>query len=177
MQTERETISGFAQPEPTVILTYPQLNQIIQEAISRAQGSMIGGVDDRYVLRGDYDDLKSQIKEHELRLDKQSEYIHQLRTNAKAAKPGKKSDQRKKALANMLLSRKNEGMTFAEIGKFLELGSRKNGKSTREQNMTHFGKLLSADKKCFIVTDGKTNGGFLVKLTKIYYDHLLRGEV
>jgi hypothetical protein len=67
-------------------------------------------------------------------------------------------------------------MTFSEIGKFLELGSRKNGKSTREQNMTHFGKLLSADKKNFVVTEGRTYGGYLVKLTKIYYEHLLRGE-
>lgn len=92
------------------------------------------------------------------------------------AKPGKKSDARKKALANALLSRHNEGMTFAETGKFLELGSRKNGKSTREQNMTHFGKLLSADKKNFVVSAGKTSGGYLVKLTKIYYEHLLRGE-
>ena len=92
------------------------------------------------------------------------------------AKPGKKSDQRKTTLANILLSRQNQGMTFSEIGKFLELGSRKNGKSTREQNMTHFGKLLEADKKSFVVTDGKTSGGKLVKLTKIYYEHLLRGE-
>ncbi len=91
-------------------------------------------------------------------------------------KPGKKSDGRKKALANVLLSRNNQGMTFSEIGKFLELGSRKNGKSTREQNMTHFGKLLEADKKSFVVTNGKTSGGKLVKLTKTYYEHLLRGE-
>lgn len=91
-------------------------------------------------------------------------------------KPGKKSDQRKKLLANALLSRQNQGMTFAEIGKFLELGSRRNGKNTREQNMTHFGKLLEADKKSFVVTPGRTNGGKLVKLTKIYYEHLLRGE-
>jgi hypothetical protein len=127
------------------------------------------------LLREEITGLKTQINEHELRLDKQSEYIQELRFSAKAATPGKKSDQRKKALASALISRQNQGMTFSEIGKFLELGSRKNGKSTREQNMTHFGKLLEADKKSFIVTEGKTSGGKLVKLTKIYYEHLLRG--
>lgn len=120
--------------------------------------------------------LKSQINEHELRLNKQSEYIQDLKYAAKAAKLSKKSDQRKKALANQLMMIKNIGMTYAQIGKFLELGSRKNGKNTREQNMTHFGKLLEADKKSFVVTNGKTSGGKLVKLTKIYYEHLLRGE-
>ncbi|MCK9568645.1 hypothetical protein M0R72_06870 [Candidatus Pacearchaeota archaeon] len=120
--------------------------------------------------------LKSQINEHELRLNKQSEYIQDLKYAAKVAKPGKKSDARKKALADQLVATKNIGMTYAQIGKFLELGSRKNGKNTREQNMTHFGKLLEADKKSFVVTDGKTSGGKLVKLTKIYYEHLLRGE-
>ena len=56
------------------------------------------------------------------------------------AKPGKKSDLRKARLAEILVSRKNQPMTFSEVGKVLELGSRSNMKNTREQNMTHFGK-------------------------------------
>lgn len=108
-----------------------------------------------------------------------SEIAHDRQRLAKLerlpVKPGKKTDQRKKALANQLVAIKNIGMTYAQIGKFLELGTRRNGKNTREQNMTHFGKLLEADKKNFVVTDGRTNGGKLVKLTKIYYEHLLMG--
>ena len=86
-------------------------------------------------------------------------------------KSGKKSDLRKVRLAEILVSRNNQPMTFAEIGKVLELGSRSNGKNTREQNMTHFGKILEAAPKEFIVTQSKM-GGRLVRLTKIYYDHL-----
>ncbi len=88
--------------------------------------------------------------------------------------PGKKTEERKEKLAVTLMYRKNIGMTYAEIGKMLELGSRRNGKNTREQNMTHFGKLLEADKKNFVVTDGRTNGGKLVKLTKTYFEHLVK---
>lgn len=86
-------------------------------------------------------------------------------------KPGKKSDLRKARLAEILVSRNNRPMAFAEIGKALELGSRANGKNTREQNMTHFGKILEAAHKEFIVSQSKM-GGKLVRLTKIYYDHL-----
>ncbi|MHC1688012.1 MAG: hypothetical protein AB9879_09935 [Methanothrix sp.] len=93
-----------------------------------------------------------------------------------SANPGKKSDRRKKALANILASRKNVGLTYAEIGKLLELGTRKGNASTREQNMTHFGKLLETSTDEFIVTSGKTRGGKLVKLTDAYYEHLLRGD-
>jgi len=93
-----------------------------------------------------------------------------------SANSGKKSDRRKKALANILVSRKNIGLTYAEIGKLLELGTRKGNESTREQNMTHFGKLLETSANEFIVTSGKTRGGKLVKLTDAYYEHLLRGD-
>ena len=87
------------------------------------------------------------------------------------AKPGKKSDLRKARLAEILVSRKNQPMTFSEAGKVLELGSRTNGKNTREQNMTHFGKLLEATPREFEISASKM-GGKLVRLTKIYYDHL-----
>lgn len=86
-------------------------------------------------------------------------------------KSGKKSDLRKARLAEILVSRNNQPMTFAEIGKVLELGSRTNDKNTREQNMTHFGKILEAAHKEFMVTQSKM-GGKLVRLTRIYYDHL-----
>ena len=92
----------------------------------------------------------------------------------KTAEDGKKSDQRKTALARALVARKNAGMTYAEIGKLLELGSRQGSKNTRSQNMTHFGKLLEMAPKEFIITESRTQGGKLVKLTKIYYEHLLK---
>ena len=87
------------------------------------------------------------------------------------AKPGKKSDLRKARLAEILVSRKNQPMTFSEVGKVLELGSRTNGKNTREQNMTHFRKLLEAAPREFEISPSKM-GGKLIRLTKIYYDHL-----
>jgi len=119
-----------------------------------------------------YDEILLRVKQ----LENNQEILFRLVKEIRHATPtGKKSDLRKKALANALVSRKNVGMTYAEIGKFLELGSRKEGKSTREQNMTHFGKLLEASPNEFVVTPSRTRGGKLVKLTKTYYDHLLMG--
>lgn len=91
-------------------------------------------------------------------------------------RPGVKADARKNKLISQLYLRSNAGMTYSEIGKFLELGTHKDGKNTREQNMTHFGKLLEQDPDKFTITPGRTNGGKLVKLTKSFFEHLQRGD-
>ena len=63
-------------------------------------------------------------------------------------------------------------MTFSEVGKAHELGSRANGKNTRRQNMTLLGKSLAPDR--FEVFSSKTQNGKMVRLTRDYYQHLMR---
>jgi hypothetical protein len=87
---------------------------------------------------------------------------------------GKKTEARMLKLALGLLNRKNSPITFAEVGKILELGTRDGSHNTREQNMTHFGRMLVAAPERFIVRPCRTNGGKQVSLTKIYYDHLMK---
>ena len=89
-----------------------------------------------------------------------------------ARRPGSKQAVRLAKLEQLLLSRHNSPMTFSEVGKALELGSRSNGKNTRRQNMTLLGKSLAPDK--FEVFSSKTQNGKMVRLTRDYYQHLVR---
>jgi hypothetical protein len=63
-----------------------------------------------------------------------------------------------------------EYMTFSEVGKYLELGSRSGKASTRRQNMTLFGKILESESKRFHVFDSETQkGAKMVCLTSEYF--------
>jgi len=93
------------------------------------------------------------------------------------AKVGQKTEKRMLKIAMVLLSRGNKGLSYSDIGKILELGSRKGRTCTREQNMTHFGKRLEEAKDRFVVGPNRTSGGKLVHLTKDYYEHLRREYV
>lgn len=88
----------------------------------------------------------------------------------RAASPEQITTARLANLDRLLLSRNNEPMTFSEIGKVLELGSRTNGKNTRKQAMTRFSKNL--DAKNYEIFSSKTRGGKMVRLTKTYLNHL-----
>ena len=150
----RPALSDVSAPEqePILSLTKSQLKAIILDEVK---------------------DLTERLDFAEKRLDKQSEYITALQYSKKATNPSRKSDDRKKRLADILVARKNAGITYSEIGKILELGTRQGSKNSRKQNMTHFGKILVASEKEFVVTVSKTEGGKLVKLTNIYYNHLI----
>jgi hypothetical protein len=91
------------------------------------------------------------------------------------ANPGQTHEARLAKLDRLLLSRRNEAMTFSEIGKVLELGSRTEGKNTRRQAMTKFSKNL--DPSRYEIFSAKSQNGKMVKLAKAYYDHLRAGVV
>lgn len=92
---------------------------------------------------------------------------------ASAARPGAKAEARKNKLDKILLSRRNEPMTFSDIGKLLELGIRSDGNlNTRRQAMTKFSKILLASPDRYEITEGRTRRGKLCRLNKDYYDHL-----
>jgi hypothetical protein len=87
-----------------------------------------------------------------------------------------KLDARLKKLDHALVSRRNQPMTFSEIGKILELGSRSSKTNTRRQAMTKFSKILLSNVDCYSITDSKIVHSKLVRLTDSYYQKLLRGR-
>lgn len=87
-----------------------------------------------------------------------------------------KQDARLKKLDHLLLSRRNQPMTFSEVGKILELGSRSSKTNTRRQAMTKFSKILLSKVDCYRITDSKIVNGKLVRLADGYYEKLLRGR-
>ena len=97
--------------------------------------------------------------------------ISQLKTrNIKTKDAGKKTSFRLAAIENLLVMNGNEPLTFAQIGKMLELGSRDGKTTTRKQNMTILGKTLEADPK-FVVFDSNTQKGRkMVRLDDGYFD-------
>jgi hypothetical protein len=87
-----------------------------------------------------------------------------------------KRDARLKKLDAVLLSRRNQPVTFSEVGKILELGSRQGKTNTRRQAMTKFSKILSSKVDCYTISNSKIVNGKLVRLTDSYYQKLLRGR-
>ena len=87
-----------------------------------------------------------------------------------------KQDARLKKLDAVLVSRRNQPMTFSEVGKILELGSRSSKTNTRRQAMTKFSKILLSKVDCYRITDSKVVNGKLVRLADGYYEKLLRGR-
>jgi hypothetical protein len=90
---------------------------------------------------------------------------------AKTTCPGKKQVTRLNRLEALLIARGNEPITFSEVGKYLELGTRNGKTNTRRQNMTLFGKVLSGIPDRFEVFDSQTQkGSKMVRLTNRYYN-------
>ena len=87
-----------------------------------------------------------------------------------------KQEARLRKLDAVLVSRRNQPMTFSEVGKILELGSRSSKTNTRRQAMTKFSKILLSKVDCYRITDSKIVNGKLVRLADSYYEKLLRGR-
>ena len=117
MQTERDGISGFAQPEPTFILTQNQLSQIVQEALSRSQGSMIGKVDDRYILREEFDALKDRMANQSARIVALEMDLDKLQ----AKEPGKTEIARVQRLIKYMVARADHKATFETLRGVLQV--------------------------------------------------------
>ena len=87
-----------------------------------------------------------------------------------------KQDARLKKLDAVLVSRRKQPMTFSEVGKILELGSRSSKTNTRRQAMTKFSKILLSKVDCYRINDSKVINCRLVRLADGYYEKLLRGR-
>lgn len=102
-------ISSLPQEEPVFILKASQIQDIIAKALSEAQGSTIAVPDELHIMKVEIEGLKSQIKEHESRLDWQSKKIEDL-TFGKDLQPEQKN--RREILLALLAA--NGGKMFAK---------------------------------------------------------------
>jgi hypothetical protein len=146
--------------EPILFLTsVPEIKQIIHQATEP--------------LLLEIEELKGRIKSIGKIQDRQDDRLDRLENI-----PIKPSEKRKALLAKLdllLATRKNQPMTFSEIGKLLELGIRSpDGKTTRRQAMTKFSKILLAQGDRYEVFKSRTVGGKMVRLVNDYYLHVLK---
>jgi hypothetical protein len=118
--------------------------------------------------------IRKVHREYALRTTNEiDELFAKVNTKAKASGPGLKQDVRLNRLEALLIARRNEPLTFAEIGKFLELGSRSGKATTRRQNMTIFGKVLAERSDRFHVFDSATQKG--AKMVCLDDDYFSKG--
>lgn len=137
-----------------LVLTRGELNRIIADAMKEVSENI--------------DDLRAEVAE-ERAFDRKR--ISRLEKSN--AVPSRQQTERLNKLDKSLVSRRNQAMTFSEIGKILELGSRAPGKNnTRRQAMTKFSKLLISKPDRYIVFQSKTVGGKMVRLVDEYYNDL-----
>jgi len=159
---------NLADAPATILLPIADLDALFQEVRSlRSEFDALDADLKRFKVfgkTGQVDDLFEGLANVESRLD---------RLEVRPLKPGEVHEARLKKLDYLLTSRNNEPMTFSEIGKILELGSRSNGHNTRRQAMTKFSKNL--DPKNYEVFSSSTQSGKMVKLTNEYANHLKMG--
>lgn len=189
MSTISETeISSFGSP----VEHHSSLEALISQIVSRETEALrielelsrseIRGLQDRCrLLEDDNQALRDGLKAAQVystpgRVDDLFEISGELEgriAKLEGIPKAHKQESRLKRLDAILYNRGNEPLTFAEIGKLLELGSRTEKKNTRPQAMTKLGKVLEAESKRYIVFDSKTQAkARMVRLTPDYFKHL-----
>lgn len=145
---------NLSQPGATVLLPASDLTAILKEVRS---------------LRNDFDRFRKTHGEFAVRTTNEIDELF-AKVEAKTVRPGKKQVARLNRLEALLIARGNEALTFAEVGKYLELGSRTGKANTRKQNMTVFGKILAGESKRFQVFESNTQKGHkMVRLSDKYF--------
>lgn len=91
-----------------------------------------------------------------------------------ACTPGRVQSARLGKLEALLIARGNEPLTFSEIGKYLELGTRCGKTSTRRQNMTLLGKIIANDERFNVFDSNTQKGTRMVCLTDDYFSRGLK---
>jgi hypothetical protein len=163
--------------EPVFILTGSQLQEIIIKANQEATKPLERRLDDAlrkiHDLQAqqdrDFDEIASKINEH-------SDAINRVWKAVKIhppSVPGKRTEQRLKMLDAILLS-SLEPVSYSEIGKKLELGSRdsKTGKTTRRQAMTKLGELLEEMPDRYVIHKAKRGNAKYITLVPAYAKHI-----
>lgn len=157
-----------------------QENPTLAEGINLSDATVLLPAQDLAVILNEVRDLKAELaafkKTHNTFAVRTTNEIDEIfaKLDRRAVVPGERHAARLKKLDRCLSARKNEPLTFSEIGKLLELGSRTGGKNTRRQAMTKFSKSL--DPARYEIFSANSQNGKMIKLAKEYYDRL-RSEV
>lgn len=134
-------------------------------------------------LKAKLEDLLSDFKESKVytvsgRVDDCFESLESIESRVAGLEGkkvvGKKVEARLEKVDSILVKRTNEPITFAELGKMLELGTHTGSKNTRKQNMTHLRKVLETKTDRYEIGSSRM-GGKLLRLRRSYYNHLLKG--
>jgi hypothetical protein len=126
-------------------------------------------------LRNDFDRFRKTHGEFAVRTTNEIDELF-AKVETKTVCPGKKQEARLNRLEALLIARANEPLTFSEIGKYLELGSRCGKVTTRRQNMTLLGKILEAEGKRFHVFESNIQkGAEMVCLATDYFTRVREG--
>jgi len=83
--------------------------------------------------------------------------------------PGKTQLARLSKQETLLIARGNEPLTFSEIGKYLEHGTRRGKTSTRRQNTTLLGKIIANDMRFNVFDSNTQKDSRMVCLTEDYF--------
>jgi hypothetical protein len=144
----------------------------IAEAINLPQpgATVLLPASDLAAILSEVRSLREIVREHDWRLDKHSDFIRILQEERRPiALPGKKQTARLNRLEALLIARRNEPLTFSEIGKYLELGTRRGKTSTRRQNMTLLGKIIANDGRFCVFDSNTQKGAKMVSLDEAYF--------
>lgn len=96
--------------------------------------------------------------------------IEQIKPVKRSGGNGQKTAARLATIEYLLIANGNEPLTFSEIGKRLELGSRDGKKTTRKQNMTLLGKVIAADPRFTVFDSSTQKGRKMVRLEREYFE-------
>jgi hypothetical protein len=149
---------NLSQPGATILLPAQDLAAILQEVRN---------------LRNDFDRFRKTHGEFAVRTTNEIDELF-AKVEAKTVRHGKKQEARLNRLEALLIARGNEPLTFSEIGKCLELGSRSGKATTRRQNMTLLGKILESESKRFRVFDSETQKG--AKMVCLASEYFTKGK-
>lgn len=194
--SEATQADSVPQLDQLITLTYGQLAEIIRcavhQALQDAQQGHISTDQDVKDLRDEIEALKrelSKVAGHASdalddvqvafdTMNEQSKVINQLAHKVRLTPPQKATATTEKKLERLddLLLARSEPVSFSEIGKALELGSRdpRTGHSTRRQNMTLLGKLMANRPDRYIVHQARRGNQRFASLTPEYRTHLRR---
>lgn len=123
-------------------------------------------------LRAELDRFKKVHSDFAVRTTNEIDELFAKVDTRVQGQPGKKQAARMNKLEALLIARGNEALTFAEVGKYLELGSRSGKTSTRRQNMTLLGKIIANDGRFHVFDSNTQKGAKMICLTEGYF---LRG--
>ncbi|OPY55410.1 MAG: hypothetical protein A4E48_00069 [Methanosaeta sp. PtaU1.Bin060] len=198
--SEQQHADFVQQSDQLITLTYGLLSEIIRGAVHQAltetrqddEERQISAERDIQLLRDEIEVLKHELSKVAGQasdalddvqtafdtMNKQSRAINQLAQKTQLTPPPKPTATtagKLEKLDDLLLAR-SEPVSFSEIGKSLELGSRdpRTGRSTRRQNMTLLGKVISSHQERYIIHKASRGNQRFVTLNPEYRAHLRR---